>query len=79
MIKYLVFDSTMARADCLREYHNLSRKECKLISFSLRSIKEQIIGYYNQVKNGEIKLVGWTFKNFAEAYGFSFKTKLDLE
>ena len=79
MIKYLVFDSTMARADYLREEHNLPKKECKLISSSLRSIKEQIIGYYNQVKNGEIKLVGWTFKNFVEAYGLTFKAKLDLE
>lgn len=78
MIKYLIFGLTRPRANFLREKYNIPKTECKLITLLPGNITKQIAGYYDRVKNGEIKLIGWTFENFAEVYG-EYKTKLDLE
>jgi len=68
MKRYMIVMQTLEQSYCFMKFKHFQQNECILISASMRDMREKMIGYYNQVMNGEIELFGITKEQFAMIY-----------
>lgn len=68
MKRYMIVMPTLEQSYCFMQFKHFHPSECILLSASMRNIREKILGYYNQVMNGEIELFGITKEDFAKIY-----------
>ena len=67
MKRYMIVMDTMANCYCFIQFKHFHPSECVLIPCD-RYMREKMMGYYNQVMNGEIELFGISKEQFAKIY-----------
>ena len=67
MKRYMIVMDTMEKCYCFMQLKHFPQSECVLIPCN-RYMREKMMGYYNQVMNGEIELFGITKEQFAKIY-----------
>ena len=67
MKRYMIIMQTIEQCYCFMKFKHFHPSECILIPCN-RYMRENMMGYYNQVMNGEIELFGITKEDFAKIY-----------
>ena len=67
MKRYMIVMDTIANCYCFMQLKHFYPSECIIVPIS-RNMREKILGYYNQVMNGEIELFGISKEDFAKIY-----------
>lgn len=68
MKRYMIVMQTLEQSYCFAKFKNFHPSDCILISASMHDMREKMLGYYNQVMNGEIELFGISKEDFAKIY-----------
>lgn len=78
MKRYMIVMETLEQCYNFAQFKHFHSSECILIPVSMRDMREKMLGYYNQVINGEIELFGITKEQFAKIY-FGNQKDFDTE